>query len=34
MALLEVDDLTVEFYTEDGVVTAVGDLSYRIDRGE
>lgn len=34
MALLEVDDLTVEFYTEEGVVTAVDDLSYRIDRGE
>jgi len=34
MALLEVNDLTVEFYTEEGVVTAVDDLSYRIERGE
>ncbi len=34
MALLEVNDLTVEFYTEAGVVTAVDDLSYRIERGE
>ncbi|GAB3671623.1 ABC transporter ATP-binding protein [Halopiger thermotolerans] len=34
MALLEVNDLTVKFYTEDGVVTAVDDLSYRIERGE
>ncbi|MDL5363753.1 ABC transporter ATP-binding protein [Halalkalicoccus sp. NIPERK01] len=34
MALLEVEDLTVEFYTEEGVVTAVEDLSYRIERGE
>jgi peptide/nickel transport system ATP-binding protein len=34
MALLEVEDLTVEFYTEDGVVTACDGLSYHIDRGE
>ncbi|WP_122090809.1 ABC transporter ATP-binding protein [Halalkalicoccus subterraneus] len=34
MALLEVEDLTVEFYTEEGVVTAADDLSYRIERGE
>ncbi|KOX93628.1 ABC transporter ATP-binding protein [Haloarcula rubripromontorii] len=34
MALLEVEDLTVNFYTEEGVVTAVDDLSFRIERGE
>jgi peptide/nickel transport system ATP-binding protein len=34
MALVEVEDLTVNFYTEDGVVTAVDDLSYRIEEGE
>ncbi len=34
MSLLEVEDLTVNFYTEEGVVTAVDDLSFRIDRGE
>jgi peptide/nickel transport system ATP-binding protein len=34
MALLEVNDLTVEFYTEEGVVTAADELSYRIERGE
>lgn len=34
MALLEVNDLTVEFYTEKGVVTAADELSYRIERGE
>lgn len=34
MALLEVNDLTVEFYTEEGVVTAADGLSYRIERGE
>ena len=32
--LLEVNDLTVEFYTEEGVVTAVDDLSYRVEPGE
>jgi len=34
MALLEVKDLTVRFYTQEGVVTAVDDLSFRIERGE
>ncbi|PSQ55566.1 ABC transporter ATP-binding protein [Halobacteriales archaeon SW_8_68_21] len=34
MTLLEVKDLTVRFYTQEGVVTAVDDLSYRIERGE
>ncbi|MEF8825698.1 MAG: ABC transporter ATP-binding protein [Halapricum sp.] len=34
MPLLEVRDLTVEFYTEDGVVTAVDNLDYTIERGE
>lgn len=34
MALLEVRDLTVEFYTEEGVVTAVDGLSYQIEAGE
>jgi peptide/nickel transport system ATP-binding protein len=34
MALLEVENLTVEFYTEDGVVTAADGLSYTVDRGE
>jgi peptide/nickel transport system ATP-binding protein len=34
MALLEVSDLTVEFYTEHGVVSAVDGLSYRVERGE
>ncbi|WP_049926050.1 ABC transporter ATP-binding protein [Halopiger goleimassiliensis] len=34
MALLEVSDLTVSFYTPEGVVTAVDDLSYTIERGE
>jgi peptide/nickel transport system ATP-binding protein len=34
MALLEVEDLTVKFYTEEGVVTAVDDLSYRVESGE
>ncbi len=32
--LLEVKDLTVRFYTQEGVVTAVDNLSYRIERGE
>lgn len=31
---LVVDDLTVSFPTEDGVVTAVSGLSYRVDRGQ
>ena len=34
MTLLEVSNLTVKFYTADGVVRAVDDLSYQIDRGE
>lgn len=34
MALLEVEDLTVEFYTQEGVVTAVDNLNYHIERGE
>ncbi|MFB6103019.1 MAG: ABC transporter ATP-binding protein [Haloplanus sp.] len=34
MALLEVEDLDVRFYTEEGVVQAVDDLSYSLDRGE
>ncbi len=34
MALLEVEDLTVEFYTQEGVVTAADGLSYRIESGE
>jgi peptide/nickel transport system ATP-binding protein len=34
MALLEVEELTVAFYTEEGVVTAVEDLSFQIGRGE
>ena len=34
MALLEVDDLQTRFYTEDGVVNAVDDVSYQINRGE
>ncbi|MEY7848369.1 ABC transporter ATP-binding protein [Natrarchaeobius sp. A-rgal3] len=34
MALLEVKDLTVTFYTPEGVVRAVEDLSFTIERGE
>ena len=34
MALLEVEDLDVRFYTEDGVVQAVDGLSYTLDYGE
>ena len=32
--LLEVEDLTVKFYTEEGVVNAVDGLSYTIESGE
>ena len=34
MALLEVEDLDVRFYTETGVVRAVDGLSYTLERGE
>jgi peptide/nickel transport system ATP-binding protein len=34
VALLEVEDLDVRFYTEGGVVHAVDGLSYTLDRGE
>ena len=34
MALLEVNDLTVNFYTEEGVVNAVDNLSFTVERGE
>ena len=34
MALLEVKDLNVRFYTDEGVVNAVDDLSFRIEAGE
>ena len=34
MAMLEVEDLNVRFYTEDGVVKATEDLSYQVEAGE
>jgi peptide/nickel transport system ATP-binding protein len=34
MTLLEVNDLTVNFYTQEGVVRAVDGLDYAIERGE
>ena len=33
-SLLEIDGLTVQFETEDGLFTAVDDLSFRIAPGE
>ncbi|WP_248516368.1 ABC transporter ATP-binding protein [Salinarchaeum laminariae] len=34
MSLIEVEGLSVEFYTQGGTVTAVDDLSYHIEPGE
>ncbi len=34
MAMLEVEELNVRFYTEDGVVKATNNLSYEIEKGE
>lgn len=34
MALLNVKDLRVEFTTQDGIVTAVNDLNFSLDKGE
>ncbi|AMG31423.1 oligopeptide ABC transporter ATP-binding protein OppD [Grimontia hollisae] len=34
MSLLDVKDLRVEFKTQDGLVTAVNDLNFSLDRGE
>ncbi|KLV04720.1 oligopeptide transporter ATP-binding component [Photobacterium aquae] len=34
MSLLDVKDLRVEFKTQDGIVTAVNDLNFALDRGE
>jgi peptide/nickel transport system ATP-binding protein len=34
MALLEVEDLRVQFETEDGIVKAVDGITYSVDRGE
>ncbi|MBT5032519.1 MAG: ABC transporter ATP-binding protein [Proteobacteria bacterium] len=34
MALLEVNNLTVRFYTRDGVTTAVDNVSFNVDRGQ
>ena len=34
MALLEVNYLTVKFYTRDGVTTAVDNVSFNVDRGQ
>lgn len=33
-SLLEVKDLQTRFYTDDGVVHAVNDISYKLDKGE
>ncbi|MBT5192406.1 MAG: ABC transporter ATP-binding protein, partial [Rhodospirillaceae bacterium] len=32
--LLEIEDLQVQFFTSDGIVEAVGGISYHIDAGE
>lgn len=32
--LLSVKDLTIKFYTRDGIITAVNNISYQISRGE
>jgi len=34
MSLLEVNDLSVEFKTSDGIVKAVDKVSFKIERGE
>ena len=34
MALLEIEDLTVHFETDDGLVRAVDGISYSVDRGQ
>ena len=34
MSLLKVDNLTTEFHTRNGVVTAVNDVSFSVDKGE
>ncbi|HEY7705095.1 MAG TPA: methionine ABC transporter ATP-binding protein, partial [Acidimicrobiia bacterium] len=33
-ALLEVDGLKTHFFTRDGVVQAVDEISFHVDRGE
>ena len=34
MALLEVNNLTVQFHTRNGVAVAVDDISFSVDAGE
>jgi peptide/nickel transport system ATP-binding protein len=34
LSLLEVEDLHVHFYTDDGIVKAVDGVSYRVERGQ